>query len=69
MGREVNPVQAGPETGRRGERVTEQGMASTDRRAREKAGVNERILGAARELFARNGHGRATMRQISQAAG
>lgn len=42
-------------------------MASTDRRAREKAEVHERILAAARDLFVRHGYEHVTMRQIADA--
>lgn len=42
-------------------------MASTDRRSREKADVNDRILSAARDLFVANGYEQVTMRQIADA--
>ncbi len=42
-------------------------MTSHDRRAREKAAVQERILSAARDLFAVEGVGAVTMRKIAQA--
>ncbi|HZW07280.1 MAG TPA: helix-turn-helix domain-containing protein, partial [Phycisphaerales bacterium] len=42
-------------------------MTSSDRRSREKADVYERILAAARGLFARHGYEHVTMRQIADA--
>ncbi len=42
-------------------------MGSIDRRAREKAEVQEKILAAARELFIREGHEAVSMRKIAEA--
>lgn len=42
-------------------------MTSTDRRAREQAAVRDKILGAARDLFVREGYEAVSMRKIAEA--
>ena len=42
-------------------------MNTVDRRARERLDVQEKILGAARELFIERGYRAVTMRQIADA--
>ena len=42
-------------------------MGITERREREKREVRERILDAARELFARDGYEAVTMRKVADA--